>query len=120
MEVYDRSSSSGLGGEASDSPNFHQLLICWLAKAWICHDMTHQVDNGEPIAHHNIHFETYMEVYDRSSSSGLGGVASDSPAFYLSSLGLALPNFCKSQNHCMTWSRWTKENLLQLQFTKFI
>jgi hypothetical protein len=51
MEVYERCSSSGLGGEASDSPNFHQFLICWLAKAGICHDMT-QVDKGEQIEQH--------------------------------------------------------------------
>jgi hypothetical protein len=38
-----------------------------------------QVDKRELFAHHNIHFETHREVYERSSSSGLGGVASKSP-----------------------------------------
>jgi hypothetical protein len=31
-----------------------------------------QMDKGELLAHHNIHFEIHMEVYERSSSSGLG------------------------------------------------
>jgi hypothetical protein len=51
-----------------------------------------QVDKEELLLHHNIHFYTHMEVYERSSSSALGGEASDSPAL-CQVIGLLLPFF---------------------------
>jgi hypothetical protein len=86
MEIYERSSSSGLADVTSNSPAFCQVLVLHCQnfhsprpEPW--HDMM-QVDKGELFAHHNIHFEIHMEVYERSSSSVLGGmVASDNPSF---------------------------------------
>jgi hypothetical protein len=76
MAVYERSSISGSSGMASNSPTFCQVVVlnCQYlthqsprpkAQNITCHD-NNQVHKGELFAHHNIHVETQMEVYERS------------------------------------------------------
>ena len=87
MEVYERSSSSELGDMASNSPTLCQGLMASDCQEIFAnsrpktrHDMT-QMNKRELLAHHNIPFETHMEVYERSSSSELGDMASNGPTF---------------------------------------
>jgi hypothetical protein len=106
MEVYERSSSIGLGAMVTNGSSCWRNLGFSLPnfahskpKTW--HDMT-QMDKGELLAHHNIRFETHMEVYERSISSGLGAMVTTCPTLWgtLNSVCQILPT--QSQKHGMT------------------
>jgi hypothetical protein len=106
---------------ASNSPtlcqglasNCQEIFANSRPKTW--HDMT-QMNKRELLAHHNIPFETHMEVYERSSSSELGGMASNSPTLCQGLIVLDCQEIF-ANSRTKTWHDMTqmnKENCLHI------